>query len=127
MDSELIDVSETAADVGYGFNTIGAPVFLTQKLWNLCVHWEQKNTDEQGFQEQNARLWDVLFICGTSLELNLQSFFNSMSHQYSILVIPRDGTSTAPVRAQLEASGNSEQGTLEIDLIDLVPNESEAW
>jgi hypothetical protein len=71
-DPNLIDVSATAAEVGYGFNTLRAPVLLTQKLWDTCVQWGQGDSDAQEFQEQDVRLWDVLFVCGMSLEMNVQ-------------------------------------------------------
>jgi len=126
-DSNLIDVSATAAEVGYGFNTLRAPVLLTQELWDTCVKWDQGDSDAQDFQEQDARLWDVLFVCGTSLEMDIQSFLITMSHKYSILVIPRDGSSTSAVKASLEASINSGQDSLVIDLIELLPEEIEEW
>ncbi|MEY8241875.1 MAG: DUF6573 family protein [Cycloclasticus sp.] len=126
-ENEYIDVSNTAAEVGSGFNILKAPVLLSSKLWDVCVQWDDKDTDAQDYQEQEARLWDVLFVCGTTLEINIQSFIGSMSHQYHIFVIPRDGNSKIPVKAVLAAIGNPEQGTLEIDLLELIPVESEEW
>ncbi len=122
-----IDVSNTAAEVGSGFNILKAPVMLSSKLWDICVEWSDEDTNEQEYQKQEARLWDILFVCGTTLEMNINSFISSMTHHFHILVIPRDGESTTPVKAVMTATGNPEQGTLEIDLIELEPAESEQW
>jgi|GEM_PF-4776277 len=126
-DNEYIDVSNTAAEVGSGFNILKAPVLISKKLWDICVQWSDKDTEVQDYQEQDARLWDVLFVCGTTLEMNIQQFMGSMSHQYHILVIPRDGVSKNPVKAMLSAHANPEQGTLLIDLLELVPYEEDEW
>lgn len=124
-ETDFVDVSATAAEVGAGFNLLKAPVAVTRNLWELCVKWDANDTDEQGFQEEGARLWDVLFVCGNTIALQIQRFLQTMSHKYSIDVVPRDGQSTEAVKANLEASGNLRQGWLVIDLIDLDYGESE--
>ena len=118
-DQNLVDVSPAAAEVGYGFNILRAPVFLTHGLWDICVQWDEQDTLAQDFQEQDARLWDVLFVCGMAIESDPQSFLNTMTKRFSILVIPRDGKSKTSVRANLVATGNIERGILVINLVDL--------
>ena len=59
--------------------------------------------------------------------MNIQEFISSMSHTYHILVIPRDGNSKKAVKAVIVATGNPEQGTLVIDLLELVPVEEDKW
>jgi hypothetical protein len=79
-----IDVSNTAAEVGSGFNILKAPVMLSSKLWGICVEWSDEDTNEQEYQEQEARLWDILFVCGTTLEMNINSFISSMTHHFKL-------------------------------------------
>ncbi|MDN3652321.1 hypothetical protein QWY77_06045 [Thalassotalea ponticola] len=122
---KYVDVTKTAAEVGYGFSTLKAPVLISPKLWDICVRWNDEDTNAQEYQEQETRLWDILFVCGTTLEMNINSFINSMAHQFHILVIPRDGESIMPVKAVMKATGNPEHGTLEIDLFELISEESE--
>ena len=127
MDNEYLDVSSTAAEVGCGFTILKAPVSLTHQLWDACVKWDHSDNNTQTYQEEDARLWDVLFVCGSTLEMNINNFLSSMIHKFNILVIPRDGESTQAVKAQLVATGNPETGILTIDLLELAQIEQEEW
>lgn len=52
-DGVLIDVSETAAELGFRL-----PVAVTAAVWARCVDWE----NEEAGQDEKGRLWDVLWI-----------------------------------------------------------------
>jgi hypothetical protein len=121
INNEYIDVTATAVEVGSGFNTLKAPVLITENLWDACIKWDESDNNIQGYQEQEARLWDVLFVCGTTLEINIQKFLTSMSYQFHILVIPRDGITETPIKAVMIANGNPDSGNLEIDLVSITP------
>lgn len=124
---QLVDVSATAAQVDHAFGILKAPVALTSSAWDVCVRWEDGDTEAQGPQDQDARLWDVLFVCGTTLQLSIQKFVREMRHPFSVVLVPRDGVATAAVKAELVAVGNLKPGLLLIDLVRLVPEESLEW
>lgn len=56
-DDSLIDVSETATEVGFR-----VPVALTQSVWIDCVAWAQEDNDRVIYQDKSGRLWDVLWM-----------------------------------------------------------------
>lgn len=88
---EIVDVSAVAAEVDHAFGILRAPVALTFKAWDTCVRWEKGDSEMQVYQEQDARLWDVLFVCGTTLQLDIQRFVQHMRHPFSVWVVPREG------------------------------------
>ncbi len=124
---ELVDVSAVAAEVDHAFGILGAPVALTSSAWDTCVRWEKGDSEIQVYQEQDARLWDVLFVCGTTLQLDIQCFVQHMRHPFSVCVVPRDGVATAVVKAEFIALGNVRPGMLLIDLVRLVPEADPQW
>lgn len=93
IDEDHISVTRTAEEVGLGFEILGAPVVLTRKVWENYIKWIEIDNDKQTYQEQDARLWDVLFTAGGTLELKINQFFGYSQHEYSIYCIPRDGVS----------------------------------
>lgn len=52
-DGVLVDVSETAAELGFRL-----PVAVSAAVWTRCVDWE----NEEAGQDEKGRLWDVLWI-----------------------------------------------------------------
>jgi len=101
IDAEHVAVTRTAEEVGHGFHTLGAPVALTKILWTKCVEWTEEDTHKQCYQEQDARLWDVLATGGATLQLRINLFFKSQCHKYTVLCIPRDGVATEAVAVRL--------------------------
>ena len=124
---EIVDVSAVAAEVDHAFGILRAPVALTFKAWDTCVRWEKGDSEMQVYQEQDARLWDVLFVCGTTLQLDIQRFVQHMRHPFSVWVVPRDGVATAAVKAEFIALGSARPGMLLIDLVQLVPEAGSQW
>ena len=104
IDPNHVDVTQTAEEVGLGFDILSAPVAVTKTVWNTCIEWTDCDTEQQDYQEQDARLWDVLFTCGGTLQLKFAEFCKAGRHDYSIFCIPRDGKSTESVTFQLTAS-----------------------
>lgn len=99
-----ISVTKDAEEVGAGFDIIGAPVALTKNVWLKCVEWTDIDSQQQCYQEQDARLWDVLFTGGNMLALEANQFLQNGLFKYSILCILRDGTSLDSVKVPLVIS-----------------------
>lgn len=93
----FIEVTRTAEEVGLGFSVIGAPVVLSRTVWEDCVEWTDADSRRQTDQEQDARLWDVLFTCGATLQARIAEFRRQRFHRFSTLCVPRDGQSTEAV------------------------------
>jgi hypothetical protein len=94
-------VTSTAEEVGLGFDVLGAPVALSRAVWTECVEWTDEDSERQTYQEQDSRLWDVMFTGGGSLQLKVNQFLRDQLHQYSVQCIPRDGASTDAVEFKL--------------------------
>lgn len=56
-DGTLVDVTETAAEAGFRI-----PVALTRDAWADCVEWTAADSRRQTYQDEAARLWDVLWM-----------------------------------------------------------------
>ena len=98
---DFIDVTRTAKDVGMGFDILGAPVAVSRAVWDECILWSKKDNNMQTYQEQDARLWDVLFTAGGTLKMKINQFVHSKLHAYSVECVPRDGSSTDAVQIDL--------------------------
>lgn len=83
---ELIDVTETAYDAGFA-----CKVYLTQDVWDKCVEWTEADSERQDYQDQDARLWDVLFVPAAKMQIG---FDPVTGLSYQILCLLRDGFST---------------------------------
>lgn len=57
-DGELVDVSTMAAEAGFK-----TPVAITRAAWADCVEWSEADTQRQTHQDEEGRLWDVLWMC----------------------------------------------------------------
>ncbi|TVM00800.1 MAG: hypothetical protein CV087_12385 [Candidatus Brocadia sp. WS118] len=99
--TNYIAVTQTAEEVGMGFDIIGAPVALSRDVWNECVKWTDQDSELQEYQEQDARLWDVLFTGGGTLQIKVNQFLARGFHNYSVVCIPRDGTSHGAIKVPL--------------------------
>lgn len=56
-DGVLIDVTNEAREAGFK-----VPVALTAEVWNDCVKWTADGSKRQVLQDENGRLWDVLWM-----------------------------------------------------------------
>lgn len=56
-DGVLIDVTNEAREAGFKVS-----VALTAEVWNDCVKWTADDSKRQVLQDENGRLWDVLWM-----------------------------------------------------------------
>lgn len=101
LGSHHVSVSKTATDVGMGFETLRAPVALSRDVWTRYVEWQDEDSGRQVVQEQDARLWDVMFTGGATLQLRLGDLTSPRGHRYSVMCVPRDGESEEAVSVAL--------------------------
>lgn len=101
IDADHVAVTRTAEEFGYGYHTLAAPVALTKAVWVRCVEWTEEDNAKQGYQDQEARLWDVLATGGATVQPKINLFLRSQSHEYTILCIPKDGVATEAVAMRL--------------------------
>ncbi len=112
VDPHYLAVTRTAEEVGLGYDIVGAPVALSRAVWNECVEWSDQDTERQTYQEQDARLWDVLFTGGGTLQLKVNEFLKDRVHRYSVQCIPRDGKSTDAIKINLLVSPRKIRGQM---------------
>jgi len=98
---DYLAVTRTAEEVGMGFDTLGAPVAVSRAVWEECIAWTDEDDRRQTYQEQDARLWDVMFTAGGTLQLKLNQFLRNKLHEYSVECVPRDGSSTDAIKVDL--------------------------
>jgi hypothetical protein len=91
---DYITVSQAAKDVGFGFDMIGLPVAISVAVWQQYVVWTDEDSERQTYQEQDARLEDILFMGGQTLQSEINQFYIKQIHKFSLLCVPRDGHST---------------------------------
>jgi len=80
-DGYLVDVSEISREAGFKF-----PVALTRTVWDDCVEWDYKDTERQTYQDQEGRLWDVVYMAANA---GRQS--SSSELEYQLYRVPRGG------------------------------------
>ncbi|MBK1695384.1 hypothetical protein CKO09_11645 [Chromatium weissei] len=90
-DGVLIDVSNTAKDAGFRI-----PVALTTAVWADCVAWDGDTS-----QDENGRLWDVLFISALEARRNR----NSQRIVFQILRVKQGSNQLFPVQLVLHIGG----------------------
>ena len=88
-DGVLIDVSETAQEAGFKFNTV-----VTRAVWNDCIDWD--NDSEQAYQDISGRLWDVLFMAA----FNARRSEGSTSF-FELYCIPQGKTKAALIKLKM--------------------------
>jgi hypothetical protein len=99
-ESAYVCVTEIAAQAGGLFSLLDASVFLSRSFHDLCVLWSDDDNELQTFQEEDARLWDVLFTAAC-LETQVNVLLRAKCLEYSICCVPRDGESVDAVRLKL--------------------------
>lgn len=57
VDGLLVDVTELAREAGFR-----VPVALTATVWADCVAWGEEDNRRQTYQDEQGRLWDVLWM-----------------------------------------------------------------
>ena len=112
-DGYLVDVSEMAREAGFKLNTV-----LTRTVWNDCVEWDDDDSKRQTYQDQDGRLWDVLFMASNSARMNP----NSSQILYQLYRVPRGGRGKRAKLVTLKLHiGPGDQGEPVITI--MMPNE----
>lgn len=93
-DGVLIDATEMARDAGFKW-----PVALTAAAWADCVAWSDEDNRKQTYQDASGRLWDVLIMAAFAAQSAPEGLGPSL---FSLLRIPRDGTSQHSERRRLK-------------------------
>lgn len=74
-------------------------------LWEFksdCVQWSEQDNEAQTYQEEDARLRDILWVGGAKLQLNAHEVFQKGCVTFHIHCIPRDGKSTESAHKDLK-------------------------
>ena len=87
-DGVLIDAGPMAKEVGFRF-----PVALTAAAWSDCVAWTDEDSQQQVYQDQSGRLYDVLFSAAFAIKTSTGTGDRLL---YELYRVPRDGFSTKP-------------------------------
>lgn len=85
-DGVLIDPGTMAAEAGFKW-----PVAITADAWADCVAWSEDDSARQVHQDQDGRLWDVLFMAFYAVRTSKESGDRIL---FQLLRVPRDGRST---------------------------------
>ena len=85
-DGVLIDPGTMAAEAGFKW-----PVAITADAWADCVAWTEDDSARQVHQDQDGRLWDVLFMAFYAVRTSQESGDRIL---FQLLRVPRDGRST---------------------------------
>ncbi len=64
---------------------------LTSAVWADCVAWSDDHSENQVYQDQSGRLWDVLYMASYEIR-NSNGSYNQMLFQ--LFRVPREGKST---------------------------------
>lgn len=83
-DGELVDVTATAREAGFTL-----PTAVTRAVWIDCIQWgeAEKKAKPRACQDQEGRLWDVVYMAFHAARRAPQSSRTS----YSIHRVPADG------------------------------------
>ncbi|HEV2524119.1 MAG TPA: DUF6573 family protein [Gammaproteobacteria bacterium] len=84
-DGVLVDVSETAREVGFKI-----PVAVTRAVWDQYIAWTDEDTNNQTIQDESGRLWDVLWMLMCAIKMRCSEADQVI---YELYVISRDGKS----------------------------------
>ena len=112
-DGVLIDVGSMAKEAGFKW-----PVALTADAWADCVAWTEDDSQQQVYQDQSGRLWDLVFMASHAIRSSKDSGDRLLFQLYRV---PRDGHSTDAVLVTLKlivGPGDSGEPVISILLPD---------
>ncbi|MEE9493030.1 MAG: DUF6573 family protein [Gammaproteobacteria bacterium] len=112
-DGVLVDASVMAAEAGFKI-----PVALTSAVWNDCVEWTDEDSKRQAHQDQDGRLWDVLFMASMAARNHATNGIGL----YQLYRVPRGGRRTKARRVTLKMHiGPGDQDEVVVTIMQ--PNE----
>ena len=113
-DGVLVDAGPMAQDASFK-----VPVALTIAAWNDCVAWTNADSDQQVYQDQSGRLWDVLMMAVHGIKSAINPVNPLLFQLYRVL---RDGESTNAREVTLKLIiGPGDQGKPVMTI--MLPNE----
>lgn len=86
-DGVLVDVSALARETGFRI-----PVAVTSGVWADCVAWTDADSERQAAQDENGRLWDLLWTGG----LAAKRARGAQRIAFELHRVPRGGHGTQP-------------------------------
>jgi hypothetical protein len=92
-DGVLIDVSSIAREAGFR-----KPVALTAEVWADCVEWDNSDTNRQCPQDEEGRIWDVVWMAKNAAQRARCSSVTT----FEVHRIPRGGRALVPKPVQLK-------------------------
>ncbi len=109
-DGVLVDVSETGREAGFAI-----PVALTATAYEDCVTWtEEDGRRHQCYQDEDGRLWDVLFMASYGARANE----DKNEFLYDLYRVPREGRGHTAKKTTLKAHcGPGDDGQLVITIM----------
>ncbi len=89
----FVDVTDEAREAGFSCR-----VLVTREVWYRCCMWSEEDTKKQGYQNQDARISEVLF--GAALKMTTDAAENSDvlnigGFTYQITCVRRGGSREA--------------------------------
>ena len=93
-DGVLIDVGSMAKEAGFKW-----PVALTANAWADCVAWTDADSQQQVYQDESGRLWDLVFMASHAIRSSKDSGDRLLFQLYRV---PRDGHATDAVLVTLK-------------------------
>lgn len=93
-DGLLVDAGTVAWGAGFS-----PPIAVTKRVWNDCVAWTAEDDARQRRQNQQERLWNLLFMAYVGVRTQPRA---RASVLFRVACVPRDGHSTEAQRLQLK-------------------------
>lgn len=113
-DGVLIDTGSMAQEAGFKW-----PVAVTSAAWADCIAWTEDDNQQQVYQDESGRLWDVLFMASHAIRQGSGSGDRLLFKLYRVR---RDGCSKEAILATLKLIvGPGDQGEPVITI--LLPDE----
>lgn len=91
-DGALVDVTQTAKEAGFLF-----PVALTRSAYEDSVAWTPEDNRQGRRQDQNGRLWDVLWMLRQAIKRGGEQI------DFMVYRVPRKGNGRLPRPRMLKA------------------------
>lgn len=85
-DGFLVDVTELAREAGFR-----VPVALTAAAWADCVAWGEEDNRRQTYQDEQGRLWDVLWMAHLAARRSTGDLLTFQMHR-----VPRGNHGSRP-------------------------------
>ena len=60
----FVDVTDAAQEAGFSCR-----VLMSKEVWQSCCKWTEEDNARQCYQDQDARVWDVLFVPAVKLKM----------------------------------------------------------